>query len=109
DAEVVADEARRIADAVEAWRRQFRIPRVLGKTDVVAEGAKLRAIELDRGIDAVVLPPLWRARVEERSRNGRIGRVRLRKRQPSVVACHRDGPSGSNRAIGLHRVPSTCC
>ena len=77
---------------------------MLREPDVVADRPELRTIELDRRVDAVVLPPLWRARVEEQSRDCRLGRVRRRTGQPPIVKSHRHGPVGSHDEIRLQGV-----
>src|SRR5438046_5061912 len=57
DPEVVADEARGIADAVESRRRELRVPAVRGQTDVVTDRPQPWTVELDRRVDAVVRAP----------------------------------------------------
>src|SRR6266700_1614167 len=105
DAEVVPDEACRVADAVEARRRKLWVPRVRREPDVVADRPELRAIELDRGVDAVVLPSLWQARIEEQSRDRRLGRARSRTGQSPIVESNGHGPIGRHYEIRLQRVP----
>src|SRR5207253_11092831 len=67
DTEVVADEARRTATAVVTRGRELWIPGVLRQADVVPERTQICAVELDRGVDAVVPAGERCLRVEEQT------------------------------------------
>jgi hypothetical protein len=62
DAEVVADEGARAADAAGAQRRELRVPGMRRQADVVPDERQGGFVELRRGVDAVVRSSVGRAR-----------------------------------------------
>src|SRR5207249_5706028 len=99
DPEVVADEARGVADAVEPRRGELRVPAMRGESDVVTDRTQLGAIELNRRVDAVVRAPVGRARIEAEASNDGLERVARGAGESPVVECDRDGRASCRERV----------